>query len=254
MWSEVRKIQILFSRHQSLSSRQNVIYRLFFMLCVYVGTAPTVHVLAISEKISHEICGSVPKLRLSLREGLKAVVLRDGICYQNSRLGLRGGFDLGFNDGFRQGSPSRMAVKRIQGEISALEQDPSPFFRASPLESDILNWHFVMLGANDTAFEGGFYHGQILLDQDYPMKPPRILFLTESGRFEIGEPICLSITSHHKETWQPSWDIRLVMTALQVREYKRACRWQLCRLTYASMSELHGDSFHGRHRRDRLSS
>jgi hypothetical protein len=76
------------------------------------------------------------------------------------------------------------------------------------------------MGANGTVYEGGFYHGQILLDQEYPMKPPRIIFLTESGRFEIGEPICLSITSHHKETWQPSWDIRLVMTALQVREYK----------------------------------
>jgi ubiquitin-conjugating enzyme E2 J1 len=139
--------------------------------------------------------------------------------------GLRGGFDnLGFKDGFRQGSPSRMAVKRIQGEISALEQDPSPFFRASPLENDILTWHFVMIGANNTVYEGGFYHGQILLDQDYPMKPPRIIFLTESGRFEIGEPICLSITSHHKETWQPSWDIRLVMTALQVREYISECR------------------------------
>ena len=48
------------------------------------------------------------------------------------------------------------------------------------------------------------------------MKPPRIIFLTESGRFEIGVPICLSITSHHRETWQPSWDIRLLMTALQV--------------------------------------
>jgi ubiquitin-protein ligase len=133
-----------------------------------------------------------------------------------SLLNLRGGFDtLGYDDGFRQGSPSRMAVKRIQAELSALEQDPSPFFRARPL-NDILDWHFVMLGANNTAYEGGFYHGQILLDQDYPMKPPRIIFLTESGRFEVGVPICLSITSHHRETWQPSWDIRLLMTALQV--------------------------------------
>ncbi len=199
---ELHAIQIRFSHHHLLISRQKLICLLFFILLTIVGTAPTVQ---------------GPKSRLSLR-GFNNIVLPDRLCCLNSRLDLRGGFDsLGLNDGFRQGKPSRMAVKRIQGEISSLEQDPSPFFRASPLECDILNWHFVMIGANGTVYEGGFYHGLILLDQDYPMKPPRILFLTESGRFEIGEPICLSITSHHKETWQPSWDIRLVMTALQVR-------------------------------------
>ena len=30
-------------------------------------------------------------------------------------------------------------------------------------------------------FRAGLYHGRILLDSDYPMKPPRVLFLTESG-------------------------------------------------------------------------
>jgi ubiquitin-protein ligase len=230
-----------YSQHQDLSARHKLICRLSFVLWMCLGTAPDVQVSAISEERPQ-------KSRLSLRVGFRS-------SFPNPRLGLRGGFDsLGFNDGFRQGTPSRMAMKRIQGEISALEQDPSPFFRASPLESDILNWHFVMIGANHTVYEGGFYHGQILLDQDYPMKPPRIIFLTESGRFEIGEPICLSITSHHKESWQPSWDIRLVMTALQVREYQRTCRWLLRKGTDTWISELHGDSCHGCHRWDRHSS
>lgn len=80
-------------------------------------------------------------------------------CRRTARLKLRGGFDtIGFDDGFRQGSPSRMAVKRIQAELSALEQDPSPFFRAHPLENDILDWHFVMLGANHTAYQGRLCH------------------------------------------------------------------------------------------------
>jgi ubiquitin-protein ligase len=241
-------IRICFSHR--LSSRHNSLFRLFFIFWLCLGTAPDVQVLAISDS------DSSPKLTLSLGGvGINTIFTRGRLCCQNSRLCLRGGFDsLGFNDGFRQGPPSRMAVKRIQGEISALEQDPSPFFRARPLENDILNWHFVMIGANHTVYEGGFYHGQILLDQDYPMKPPRIIFLTESGRFEIGEPICLSITSHHKETWQPSWDIRLVMTALQVRESERECRWHLRRATDTRISELYGDSCHGCYRRDRLSS
>lgn len=26
-----------------------------------------------------------------------------------------------------------------------------------------------------------------------------------NGRFEVGKKICLSISGHHPETWQPSW-------------------------------------------------
>lgn len=37
------------------------------------------------------------------------------------------------------------------------------------------------------------------------MKPPRVIFLTESGRFETGMPVCLSITSYHSECWLPTW-------------------------------------------------
>jgi hypothetical protein len=62
--------------------------------------------------------------------------------------------------------------------------------RARPLPGDLLDWHFVLLGGNGTNFEGGMYHGRIMLDNEYPMKPPRIFFYTESGRFETGVAIC----------------------------------------------------------------
>ncbi|EKX39349.1 hypothetical protein GUITHDRAFT_76402, partial [Guillardia theta CCMP2712] len=70
------------------------------------------------------------------------------------------------------------------------------------MEDDILDWHFVLLGAPESPFARGLYHGRIQLDRDYPMKPPRVIFLTQSGRFELGTPLCLSITSHHAECWQ----------------------------------------------------
>jgi ubiquitin-conjugating enzyme E2 J1 len=58
------------------------------------------------------------------------------------------------------------------------------------------------------------YHGKILLPDDYPFKPPDIIFLTKNGRFEIGKKICLTISSHHAETWQPSWSIRTAVLAI----------------------------------------
>lgn len=44
-------------------------------------------------------------------------------------------------------------------------KEPSDFFRAKPLDDDLLDWQFVLLGANDSPYEGGLYHGRILLDQ-----------------------------------------------------------------------------------------
>ena len=60
----------------------------------------------------------------------------------------------------------------------------------------------------------GIYHGRIILPAEYPFKPPSFTLLTPNGRFELNTKICLSISSHHPEHWQPSWSIRTALTAL----------------------------------------
>ncbi len=62
--------------------------------------------------------------------------------------------------------------------------------------------------------QGGIYHGRITLPPEYPFKPPSFIMLTPSGRFETNTKICLSISSHHPEHWQPSWSVRTALTAL----------------------------------------
>ncbi|KAI0561103.1 Ubiquitin-conjugating enzyme [Gracilaria domingensis] len=109
------------------------------------------------------------------------------------------------------------SVRRIMAELkelSRLNAQPHRLFYATPLESDLFEWHFSVRGPPDTAFEGGIYHGRIVLPTDYPLKPPEIIMLTPNGRFEVGKRICLSVTAHHQETWQPSWGIRTILTAL----------------------------------------
>ncbi|XP_019352429.1 ubiquitin-conjugating enzyme E2 J1 isoform X2 [Alligator mississippiensis] len=69
-------------------------------------------------------------------------------------------------------------------------------------------------GPPDSDFDGGIYHGRIVLPPEYPMKPPSIILLTANGRFEVGKKICLSISGHHPETWQPSWSIRTALLAI----------------------------------------
>ncbi|VDK62738.1 unnamed protein product [Anisakis simplex] len=81
-------------------------------------------------------------------------------------------------------------------------------------EDNLFEWHFTVRGPADTDFDGGIYHGRILLPVDYPMKPPSVILLTPNGRFQLNQKICLSISGHHPESWQPSWSIRTALLAL----------------------------------------
>jgi ubiquitin-conjugating enzyme E2 J1 len=90
----------------------------------------------------------------------------------------------------------------------------NPDFEASPLEDNLFEWHFTIRGPPGTAFEGGRYHGRITLPPEYPFKPPSITLLNASGRFTVGKKICLSVSAHHPEHWQPAWGIRTIITAL----------------------------------------
>lgn len=116
-------------------------------------------------------------------------------------------------------------------EFAELQADPHNIYAAWPADDDnMFEWHFTVRGPEGTAFEGGIYHGRILLPVEYPFKPPNIIFLTvgsaegeestnqcsdasvrpirhpqANGRFEVGKKICLSVTGHHPEFWRPSW-------------------------------------------------
>jgi ubiquitin-conjugating enzyme E2 J1 len=95
-----------------------------------------------------------------------------------------------------------------------IEAGPNVDFHAAPLETDLFEWHFTIRGPPGTAFEGGRFHGRITLPPEYPFKPPSIALLNASGRFQVGKKICLSVSAHHPEHWQPAWGIRTIITAL----------------------------------------
>lgn len=95
-----------------------------------------------------------------------------------------------------------------------MHSNPSDDFMSLPLEENIFEWQFAIRGPRDTEFEGGIYHGRIQLPSEYPFKPPSFMLLTPNGRFETQTKICLSISNHHPEHWQPSWSVRTALVAL----------------------------------------
>jgi len=101
-------------------------------------------------------------------------------------------------------------------EAAELASNVSPDYHAEPLESNLFEWHFTLRGPPaPSPYAGGIYHGRIVLPTSYPLRPPSFRFLTPSGRFEVNREICLSISGHHEETWQPAWGIRTALVAIR---------------------------------------
>lgn len=111
-------------------------------------------------------------------------------------------------------NPRNTAIKRILADVRELNKHKTCRYHAVPLEDNLFEWHFTIRGPVGTDFEGGLYHGRILLAADYPFKPPNIVFTTKNGRFEVGTKICLSISAHHPEHWQPAWGVRTMLEAI----------------------------------------
>ncbi|KAF1937474.1 UBC-like protein [Clathrospora elynae] len=107
-------------------------------------------------------------------------------------------------------------IKRILKEASELSVSPSSDYHAEPLETNLFEWHFTIRGPPEpSAYAGGIYHGRIILPSTYPLRPPSFRFLTPTGRFEVNREICLSISGHHEETWQPAWGMRTALVAIR---------------------------------------
>jgi len=112
------------------------------------------------------------------------------------------------------GGATTTAVTRLKKDFSKLLKDPIPYAVALPLPSNILEWHYVVTGAPDTPYEGGYYHGKLIFPSDFPFRPPSIYMITPNGRFQVNTRLCLSISDYHPDTWNPSWTVSTIITGL----------------------------------------
>eukprot|EP00455_Lapot_gusevi_P030780 TRINITY_DN3315_c0_g1_i2.p1 TRINITY_DN3315_c0_g1~~TRINITY_DN3315_c0_g1_i2.p1 ORF type:complete len:183 (-),score=25.38 TRINITY_DN3315_c0_g1_i2:170-718(-) len=109
---------------------------------------------------------------------------------------------------------SNQAIARLKKEFIRLQKEPVPHIEAVPLESNILEWHYVIEGPSDTPYAGGYYHGKIKFPPEYPYKPPSIMMITPSGRFKPNTRLCLSMSDFHPETWNPLWSVSSILSGL----------------------------------------
>lgn len=106
------------------------------------------------------------------------------------------------------------ATARLKQDYLRLKKDPVPYVLAEPVPSNILEWHYVVKGPENTPYEGGFYHGKLVFPGEFPFQPPSIYMITPNGRFKVNIRLCLSISDFHPDTWNPAWSVSTILAGL----------------------------------------
>ncbi|XP_022189614.1 ubiquitin-conjugating enzyme E2 J2 [Nilaparvata lugens] len=106
------------------------------------------------------------------------------------------------------------ATSRLKQDYLRLKKDPVPYVVAEPVPSNILEWHYVVKGPENTPYEGGMYLGKLVFPREFPFKPPSIYMVTPNGRFKTNTRLCLSISDFHPDTWNPAWSVSTILTGL----------------------------------------
>ncbi|KAK7964500.1 ubiquitin-conjugating enzyme [Apiospora saccharicola] len=80
--------------------------------------------------------------------------------------------------------------------------------------NNILEWHYIITGPEETPYYGGQYWGTLIFPSNYPFAPPAIRMHTPSGRFQPSTRLCLSISDFHPKSFNPAWEVSTILVAL----------------------------------------
>ena len=106
------------------------------------------------------------------------------------------------------------ARKRLMRDFKRLQNDPPAGISACPKEDNILSWHAVIFGPDDTPWDGGTFRLTLGFSEDYPNKAPVVRFVSRMFHPNVYNDgaICLDILQNQ---WSPIYDIAAVLTSIQ---------------------------------------
>ena len=90
-------------------------------------------------------------------------------------------------------------VKRvIMSQLDVLHKNPEELFILIPDSSEI-RVCYGLIGGLGEPYKGGEYIFQLIMHDDYPDVPPRLIFLTATGVFVPGHVVCISVGEFHAD-------------------------------------------------------
>lgn len=85
----------------------------------------------------------------------------------------------------------------LMKQLQELNKNPVEGFSAGFIDDDdVYKWEVVIMGPPDTLYEGGVFKAHLLFPKEYPLRPPRMRFVSEMWHPNVHHPsgeVCISI-------------------------------------------------------------
>jgi len=115
----------------------------------------------------------------------------------------------------------------LRKQLNELRKNPVEGFSAGLVDdSNIFEWQIIIMGPQDTVYEGGFFKAVLVFNQDYPVRPPKMKFISEIWHPNIDKNgnVCISILhepgddkwSYEKasERWLPVHSVETILISV----------------------------------------
>lgn len=106
------------------------------------------------------------------------------------------------------------SIFRLKAELKEFETDP-PIGCSGGLEDtrNLYKWHATIIGPSSSPYSGGIFNLSIDIPETYPLKPPKIKFVTPILHPNINSTgsICLDILN---KNWSPVLKISKVLLSI----------------------------------------
>lgn len=84
----------------------------------------------------------------------------------------------------------------LKRQLQELSKAPVDGFSAGLIDDeDLFKWEIMIMGPPDTLYEGGFFKAHLIFPKEYPLKPPKMNFITEIWHPNVHKngDVCISI-------------------------------------------------------------
>ncbi|XP_065831120.1 ubiquitin-conjugating enzyme E2 G1-like [Oscarella lobularis] len=119
------------------------------------------------------------------------------------------------------------AALLLRRQLAELNKSPVEGFSAGLIDDDdLFKWEVLVIGPQETIYEGGFFKAHLNFPKDYPQRPPKMKFISEIWHPNIhadGE-VCISILhepgedkygyERAEERWLPVHTVETIMLSV----------------------------------------
>ena len=104
-------------------------------------------------------------------------------------------------------------ARRILKELKEINDNPQDSYKIIIKDEKCYNLEAILYGPKDTPYESGTFHLDISFPDDYPFKPPKVIFKTPIYHCNINKKghICLDIL---KSQWSPALTLSKVLLSV----------------------------------------